>query len=440
MTFRTRSLAMSLIGLLMLGAATGRVAANAAQDLTPPRTIGAFEPSAGSAAAPAAASLQFTDFEAAIAAFDAEVATGVAEDAAGCVSLAVFVGNEVVWAKGYGWADIEERVAATAETIGRTGSISKTFTAALMMQLAERGVLDIDDLVRDYFPEIASLASPPAGAAPITFRMLASHTAGLVREPDLRGAASGPIEGWEDKILESIPHTGFRTPPLTEYAYSNIGFGILGLASSRAADEPFMDLVTELIFEPLEMSSSTFIVDDAEMLARLSVGYSRNRRTGAVSAEQATREHAGRGYKVPNGGIYSTVLDMAKFAAALMGTSPVAILTDDSRREMLTPQAPAEGYGLGLSLNTAQGGVRIAGHGGSVAGYNAGLLFDPESKIGVAMLRTTSYNPPIGELLPRLVNAESAPQIDPTPSAGHRMGVSPRSPASVGSIASAQIR
>ena len=253
----------------------------------------------GSADVPAT---QFTPFEAAIAAFDAEVAAAVAEDAGGAVSVAVFIGNDVVWAKGYGWADIEGRVAATAETIGRTGSISKSFTAVLMMQLAERGVLDIDDPVADYFPEIAGLADAPQGAAPVTFRMLASHTAGLIREPALEGAASGPIYGWEAKILESIPHTRFQSAPLSEYAYSNIGYGILGLALSRAAGVPFMDLVADLIFEPLQMHSSTFMVNTPEMAARLSVGYSRNRETGELSAARATREHFGRGYKVPNGG------------------------------------------------------------------------------------------------------------------------------------------
>ena len=361
--------------------------------------------------APAA---QFTPFEAAIAAFDAEVAAAVAEDAAGCVTVVVFVGDDVIWAKGYGWADIEHRIAATPETIGRTGSISKSFTAVLMMQLVERGVFGLDDPVAGYFPEFVGVADRPSGAAPVTFRMLASHTAGLSREPQLPGAASGSIYGWEDKIIESIPTTRFQTAPATEYSYSNIGYGILGLASSRAAGVPFMDLVTDLIFSPLAMSSSTFIVNTPQLAERLSVGYSlrrvRDQETGEVigsevSAEQATREHFGRGYKVPNGGIYSTVLDLAKFAAAMMGESAVAILSDESRAEMLEPQAPADGYGLGFMIRTDADGITTVGHGGSVAGYNAGLSFELDSKIGVAMLRTTSYNPPIGTLLGALVTA-----------------------------------
>jgi CubicO group peptidase (beta-lactamase class C family) len=177
---------------------------------------------------------------------------------------------------------------------------------------------------------------------------------------------------------------------------------MLGLASARAAGVPFMTLVEEQIFKPLAMTSSTFIVNTPELAARLSVGYSRNRETGEVSAERATREHFGRGYKVPNGGIYSTVGDLAKFAAAMMGESSVQILSQESRAEISTAQTPAEGYGLGFFVRE-QDGVTIVGHGGSVAGYNADLQFDLDSKIGVAVLRTTSYRPPTGDLLQRLI-------------------------------------
>ncbi|MGD8698578.1 MAG: serine hydrolase domain-containing protein [Gemmatimonadales bacterium] len=348
---------------------------------------------------------QFTPFEAAIADFDAEVAAGVAQDAAGCVSVAVFIGDDIVWSRGYGWADIEHRVACTENSIGRTGSISKSFTAVLMMQLVERGLIGLDDPVVDYLPELRELADPPPGMRPITFRMLASHTAGLIREPRLEGAASGSIYRWEEKVMESIPHTGFETPPGTEYSYSNIGFGILGLALSRAAGVPFMTLVEDQIFRPLGMTSSTYVVNTPEMAARLSVGYSRDRDTGEVSAERATREHFGRGYKVPNGGIYSTVGDLAKFAAAVLGVSPVPILSVESRAAVVAPQPSAENYGLGFSVRT-DGDMTFAGHGGSVAGYNAQLLFQLDSKIGIAVLRTTGYNPPVADLLRRLVAAD----------------------------------
>ncbi|MHC5065740.1 MAG: serine hydrolase domain-containing protein [Planctomycetota bacterium] len=348
---------------------------------------------------------QFTPFEQAIADFDAQVAAGVAEDASGFVALAVFVGDEIVWSKGYGWADIEKRLPGTAETIGRIGSISKSVTAVLMVQLMERDILDLDDHVADAFPAILELREPPEGMEPISYRMLASHTAGLVREPDLENAAVGPLYGWEDKVLESIPKTGFKTAPWTEYSYSNIGFGMLGLACARAADRDFMRLVEEQIFAPLAMDSSSFMVKDPDQLRRLAVGYSKNRRTGEVSAAYATREHFGRGYKVPNGGIYSTVGDLARLAAAMMGVSPVQILSEESRKEIFTPQLPAREYGLGFTISPGEERY-VVGHGGSVAGYNANLSFDLNSGIGVAMLRTTAYNPPSGRLLTKLLQAK----------------------------------
>ncbi len=350
------------------------------------------------------AAAQFTPFEAAIADFDAELASGVAKNADGCYSIAVFIGDEVIWSKGYGWADIENTSACSEETIGRVGSISKSFTAVAMMQLVERGIIGLDDPVADYLPEIEKLAEPPEGMSPITFRMLASHTAGLEREPNLRGAGSGSAYKWEEKLLESIPTTYFKMAPGAEYSYSNIGYGILGLACSRAAGVPFMTLVEDQIFRPLDMYSSAFVINTPEFLARLSVGYERDDQTGELGSEQATREHFGRGYRVPTEGIYSTVGDLAKLAAAMMGASSTEILSKESRTEMLTPQPPAEMYGLGFQLGDEQG-MRLAGHGGSVAGYDAGVVFDRDSKIGIAILRTTSYNPSVLRLLEKLVAA-----------------------------------
>ena len=357
------------------------------------------------------ATAQHTAFENAIARFEARLATDVATDSVASIAAGVFVGDALVWQNAFGWADVENRVPATPWMIYRTGSISKSFTAVLLAQLAERGVVGLDDPVERYLPEIIELLERPEGAEPITLRQLASHTAGLIREPRLRGAASGPIEGWEEKILASIPTTAYQSMPGSEYSYSNIGFGILGYTLSRAADRSFIDLVTEFIFEPLGMESSTFIIGE-DLRPLLTAGYA-NRRDGTVNAESPAREHAGRGYKVPNGGIYSTVADLARFSSGIMGTSPVAILNSANRAEVLRVQTPEEGrgrYSLGFSIQITDEGHKLAGHGGSVAGYTAHLLFHPESGIGVVLLRNygggaTSLGRAARELLLELVAA-----------------------------------
>jgi len=260
-----------------------------------------------------------------------------------------------------------------------------------LAQLAARGVLKLDDPAEKYFPEITGIDNQFGVTKPVTFRQLASHTAGLIREPKLQNAASGPIEIWEEKILESIPRTVFQNHPGEKYSYSNIGFGILGLALSRTAKKPFMGLVEDLIFKPLKMNHSFFIIPK-KLEKKVAAGYS-VRRDRTINADFPAKEHRGRGYKVPNGGIYSNVLDLARFVSAMTGTSPVPVLSTRNREEMQTIQTPESdttGYGLGFSINIDKNGIKMVGHGGSVAGYNAYLIFNPDSKIGIIVLR--NYN------------------------------------------------
>jgi CubicO group peptidase (beta-lactamase class C family) len=357
--------------------------------------------------------VKHSQFQAVVSRFEAQLAQDVAEDSIGSISAGVVVGDEVVWANGFGWADIEEHIPADAETIYRTGSISKSFTAVLMMQMVEKGYFKLDDAVEKYFPEINNLADRPEDTNPVTFRQLASHTSGLSREPNLKGAASGPISQWEDQILASIPKTSYLTLPEEKYSYSNIGFGILGLAVSRAAGKPFMDLVQEHIFSPLGMASSFFILTD-EHVPQLAMGYVK-RRDGTVNSEFPANEHAGRGYKVPNGGIYSTVGDLAKFVAAMTGSLSATIFSEETRNEILKRQTPegGGGYGLGFSIRTDEDGFTSVGHGGSVAGYNASMVFHLESRIGVIIFRNynrgkTNLGRSARDLLKELVNLEAS--------------------------------
>ena len=329
-----------------------------------------------------------------IDAFARQIAADVETDGIGAITAAVFKGDQVLWAQGFGWADPERRTPAGVRTIYRTGSISKSFTAVLMADLMEDGVLRFDDPVEATLPEVAHFADAPPGMEPLTYRQLASHTAGLIREPELEGAAAGPIEDWGHKILASIPHTRYYTMPGTKYQYSNIGFGVLGYTLQRATGTSFIELVEDRIFEPLGMNSSTFIVGP-DLSRRLSVGFDLGN-DGVVDAETPAFEHEGRGYKVPNGGVYSTVGDLATFGAAVMGHTEFELLEASTREEVMRWQTPPDGpgYGLGLSINriTLPNGleVRFVGHGGGVSGYNAYLVFEPETGWGVVMLR--NYN------------------------------------------------
>jgi CubicO group peptidase (beta-lactamase class C family) len=320
--------------------------------------------------------------------FAEQVARDVEADGVGGIAVGVAVDGDLVWARGFGWADRDRRTPMGTSAVSRTGSISKSVTAVLLMQLVDQGVVSLDDPVERYLPEIRGLVDPPAGTGAVTLRGLASHTSGLVREPELPGAASGPIEQWEERVLASIPATGFAHAPGEAYLYSNIAFGILGLALERAAGRPFMEMVEEEIFRPLGMTGSTFVVGD-ELLPRLAAGY-QNGRDGSIDGGVPAAEHAGRGYKVPNGGVYSTVADLGRFAGAMSGTPGLRILSETARAEMLrvqTPEDPRRGYGIGFTVRVDDDGRRIVSHGGSVSGYTAHLAFDPEARVSVILLR-----------------------------------------------------
>jgi CubicO group peptidase (beta-lactamase class C family) len=315
----------------------------------------------------------------------------VRADGVGGITAALAVGRDLVWAQGFGWADREKGTPAGVNTIYRVGSISKSFTGVALLQLLEKGVVALDAPVLEVLPELAGLRPPPEGSPAITFRHLASHTAGLIREPELADAAAGPLQEWEEKILASVPTTSFTARPGDGYAYSNIGSGILGFALSRASGIPFMELVAGSMFRPLGMTSSGFVVTP-ELAEDLAVGYL-NGEDGTIDTETPAREHVGRGYKIPNGGIYSTVGDLARFAAALSGKTSGMILGSEGRSLLVADQTPAgsaDAYSFGFRLRDGPGGSTLVSHGGSVAGYNAFLAFEPQSGAAVILLR--NYN------------------------------------------------
>jgi CubicO group peptidase (beta-lactamase class C family) len=269
--------------------------------------------------------------------------------------------------------------------IYRAGSISKSFTAFLMMQLAEEGLIKLTDPIELYFPEIRNLKGY-SDSTKITFLQLATHTSGLTREPELDGADSGSIENWENKIIESIPKTYFENRLGEEFSYSNIGYGILGLSLSRAAKRPFAELVNEKIFVPLKMDNSYFQIP-ADKTTRLAKGMDGGP-FGEIDMETPKIEHDGRGYKVPNGGIYSTPNDLGKFMMANMGYR--ALLKPESLDLMQTEKAyDGEKYGLGFFITEVRG-MTIIEHSGSISGYTAQLAFERNSKYGVVIMR--NYN------------------------------------------------
>jgi CubicO group peptidase (beta-lactamase class C family) len=130
----------------------------------------------------------------------------------GSISAAIVKKNKMIWSEAFGTLNINGHVLANTQTIYRVGSIAKSFTAFLMMQLLQDGLIELDSPVEMHFPEIREVEGY-SDSTKITFRQFASHTSGLIREPKLEKADSGPIEEWENKVIQSIPKTSFESKP-----------------------------------------------------------------------------------------------------------------------------------------------------------------------------------------------------------------------------------
>ena len=265
----------------------------------------------------------FTSF---INGLETKLQKDIADDSiGGSISVAIIHKNQIIWSKAFGYADRENKIYADTSTIYRIASLTKPFTATLMMQLVDKGVLKLDDPVEIYLPEIKKLKGYSEDRK-ITFFQLGTHTAGLEREPELEDSREGAFENWQNNVLECIPATAIKTTPGKNYKYSNIGYAILGLALERAAKEPYTKLITENIFMPLQMENSTFIITPSRK-TNLAKGLTMD--SGKVKQLMPLSTH---GYGVPAGGIYSTANDLTKFLMANMGF--YSLCTDDSRALM----------------------------------------------------------------------------------------------------------
>ena len=339
-----------------------------------------------------------------LAQIDAMVTTEFSKAPVGGVTLGVVSGDQLVWTKSYGSADMEKHLPADRDTVYRIGSVTKMFTAVMLDQLEEAEKVHLADPVSRYFPEIASVQGKYTNAPPITLLQLATHTSGLGREPDdMRRYHEGSTADWEKTLIGSLSHLHYVAEPGTRYIYSNMGYAILGAALSRAANQPYLSYVPSHIFAPLGMNHTALELTPA-LRAHLSRGYEVD--GDKVDAATPLREQAGRGYRVPNGGMYTTVGDLAKFASFLMGNGPESVLKTASLQHDLDQVVVAsnsrltEAYGLGFMVKRRIGYVAF-GHGGDVAGYQAAMYINRDKGIGVILLSNTRNGPIEGDLAVR---------------------------------------
>ena len=292
------------------------------------------------------------------------------------ITVAVMRDGELAWETAVGAADAEAGRETTPDTQYRLGSITKTFTAAAVLQLRDEGGLDLED----------SLDKHVKGAkhAP-TIRRLLSHTSGLQRETHDDAWLQKRFAG-VDELLDTLDRAEGVLPPGARFHYSNLAFALLGILVERVSGIPYREYVETKLFQPLGLEHTTFEPQDGAATGYLVQPYVEGVWTEAP---------VGSGAWIAAGHVWGTVRDLARWAAFLADPDDDAVLRRETVEEMRTVQSLDDhvrwtaGYGLGLQL--IRDGERIlAGHGGSMPGFIAGVYVSPADKIGAAALTNSS--------------------------------------------------
>jgi len=343
------------------------------------------------------------------------------------LSIALVDDQKIVWARGFGFQDPVARVPASPETVYRVGSVSKLFTDIAVMQLVERGAIDLDRDVTDYLPELE--LDNRFGKA-VTLRQLMAHRAGLIREPPV-GNYFDPSEPSLAATIASLNGQKLVYEPTTRVKYSNAGIAMVGYVLERVTGTPFTEYVRSEVLDAFAMMHSDF-----EPSARV---------RGAL-AKGEMWAYDGRRFEAPTfqlgmapaGSLYSTVLDLGGFMSALFRGGG-GVLETETLESMYAPQFrdvdENASYGLGFRVTELDGRRRV-GHGGAIYGFSTQLVFLPDEKLGVVAVASKDFtNVVVGRIADHALrgmlavkSGEAPPKLETT---------EPLSPGLAGEIAAA---
>jgi serine beta-lactamase-like protein LACTB, mitochondrial len=316
------------------------------------------------------------------------VRAGLAEQSLPGLSVAVGVGGDIVWAEGFGWADLDKRVPVAPETLFRIGTASTALTSAAIGLLLEKGRVKLDDEIQAYVPEF------PAKQWPVTVRQVMGHVAGIRND----GGDEGPLlsERCERPVdaLQHFADQSLRFAPGTQFRYSSYGWILMSAAVEAVADEPFVTFMRKEIFEPLGMDDTRADSATEPIKNRATFYFPR------FAAEPRYGLHLMRDldYSCYAGSsvFLSTPSDLVRFAMAvnsgrLLQPATVQLLQTSQR----LASGEETGYGLGWDLETvalAGKQTRLVGHDGeSLGGTVASFTTFPEHGIVVSVTSNISY-------------------------------------------------
>ena len=311
---------------------------------------------------------------------DQQIRAWMAPRATPGIALAITDRNGLLATRSYGYADLAARTPVTPETWFQHGSIGKSFSAIVALQLAEAGVIDLHDPVTRYLPWFAV----GGGHAPITLHHLLTHTSGLPAGTDF-----SPDQRYETWALREVE----ATAPGSRTRYSNAGYRVLGLVLEAVTDQSYEAMVTQRILQPLGMHDTRAVIDNA-MRHRQAVAYNEFFNDRPWRPEHGFAPAPWFETNSADGCIAGTAGDLATYLRMLLngGVGPHGrLLSAESFALLTAPHTafPWGDYGYGLIVGEINGREFI-GHRGGMVGFIAAMFGDVPSGLGVVMFTNST--------------------------------------------------
>lgn len=319
----------------------------------------------------------------------------------GC-ALSVMKDGKIIYERGYGMADLDHNVAITPTTVFHVASMSKQFTAASILLLAQQGKLSLDDPVRKYIPEL------PDFGTPVTIRELIHHTSGLRDQWDLLG-----LWGWRysldlitnDDVLYVVSRQKeLNFPPGTKHLYSNTGYTLLGEIVKRVSGKSLREFTTENIYQPLGMKNTHFRDDHAEIIKNIAYGYEPAKDTFRLSVTNFDTVGATS--------LMTTVEDLAQWDENFYHprVGGPELIKQMVERGKLNNGEQLD-YASGLVIGKYRG-LNTVDHGGADAGYRSDMIRFPDQHFSSACLCNLATADP-GELNRKVAEVYLEKQMTP---------------------------
>ena len=296
------------------------------------------------------------------------------KDTPGC-AIGIMQNGALVYAKGYGMANLEYNIPNSPNSVFRIGSTSKQFTAACIILLEEQGQLSLDDKLNDFFPDF------PAYAEKITVKHLLNHTSGIrdyLQLSYLKGIRNDDYYVDEEIMDWLINQQTLNFEPGSEYLYSNSGYWLLGQIVQKVSGMNMAEFAKQNIFDPLKMSSTHFHNDHTEIVKNRASGYY-PKKDSTYMISMTTLDMIG------DGGIFTTIEDIKKWDDSFYGSK---ILSQSFWNKMIEQGKLNDGtvidYAAGL-YHEDFNGIKSIRHGGAFVGFRADLVRFPDEHLSIAV-------------------------------------------------------